>query len=208
MQWKGRPVRIPWMPVLVLGALLLVVTGIRGQEDARALSGAPGDGPGPSGEEQDEGAPAIQPDAVSSFQTRTYRIRPRKLWAGLLRTLEESGYPPEEVNEDERRVKTSFVDFTSKDYSEEVAEAAPRLTPDYQVLQMNKVRAGKVSIEGVVAHERHGAALSLRARILVQGFDRRRRIIVLADRRSSGIIESDFLQHLEETLDLERLEQP
>ena len=154
--------------------------------------------------DEDDGEAAIHPDAISSFRTRSYEIKPRKLWVRLLRSLAKSGYPPEEVDENEMRVKTSFIDFGSKDYSVEVAEAPPRLTPDYQVLQMKKVRVGKVSLEAVVAPEKSGAALSLRARILVQGLDRRTGILVYADRRSSGVIEADFLRQLEDELELKR----
>jgi hypothetical protein len=147
----------------------------------------------------------IHPDAISSFQVRSYRIGEKKLWKGLLEVLQESGYPPEVVEAKEMRVKTSFVDFTAKDYTEEVAEAAPHLGPNYHILQMSKVKLGKVSLEGVVTSGDRGAAvLSLRARILVDGLEQRKRIRVLTDRRSSGVIESDFMRRLEETLHLER----
>ena len=147
----------------------------------------------------------IHPDAVSSFQVRAYRTSEKKLWKGLLQVLQEAGYPPEEVDAKGKRVKTSFVDFSSTDYSEEVADAAPRLGGDYHILQMSKVKLGKVSLEGVVSEGEHGASvLSLRARILVDGLDQRKRVRLLTDRRSSGVIESDFLRRLEDTLKLER----
>jgi len=147
----------------------------------------------------------IHPDAVSSFQVRAYRTSEKKLWKGLLQVLQEAGYPPEEVDAKGKRVKTSFVDFSSKDYTEEVADAAPRLGGDYHILQMSKVKLGKVSLEGVVSEGEHGASvLSLRARILVDGLDQRKRVRLLTDRRSSGVIESDFLRRLEDTLKLER----
>jgi hypothetical protein len=150
-------------------------------------------------------APEIHPDAVSSFQVRAYKTSEKKLWKGLLQVLQEAGYPPEEVDAREKRVKTSFVDFSSKDYSEEVADAAPRLGGDYHILQMSKVKLGKVSLEGLVTGGEHGASvLSLRARILVDGLDQRKRVRLLTDRRSSGVIESDFLRRLEDTLKLER----
>jgi hypothetical protein len=124
----------------------------------------------------------------------------------LLQALQEAGYPPEVVDAKGMRVKTSFVDFTAKDYSEEVADPAPHLGPNYHILQMSKVKLGKVSLEGLVTSGDKGAAvLSLRARILVDGLDQQKRIRVLTDRRSSGVIESDFMSRLEEALHLERL---
>ena len=146
----------------------------------------------------------IHPDAVSSFQVRTYKIGEKKLWKGLLENLEESGYPPEEVDPKAKRVKTSFVDFHATDYSEAVAEAAPRIGPNYHILQMSQIREGKVSIEAVVSKGDGGAVLSLRARILVGGLEQFKKIRVLTDRRSSGVIESDFLLKLEENLALVR----
>ena len=182
---------------VLLAALILAVAA-----PAVAQQGTPPSDEGASG----SGETGINPDAVSSFQVRTYDIRVKKLWKGLLQVLKQSGYPPEVVNDKERRVKTSFVDFKAIDYSEEVAEPAPRLTAKYPILQMNKVKEGKVSLEGLVTKGDHGGAvLSLRARILVQGLDEVKRIRVLADRRSSGVIESDFMQQLEDTLHLKRL---
>jgi len=152
-----------------------------------------------------EGDQAIYPDAVSSFQVRAYTLGTKKLWKGLLQVLEQSGYPPEVVDAKARRVKTSFVDFNSRDYSEAVADPPPRLGPDYHVLQMNVIKQGKVSIEAIVTKgDGGGSVLSLRARILVDGLDQDKRIRVLADRRSSGVIESDFMRRLEDQLSLER----
>ena len=103
-------------------------------------------------------------------------------------------------------MKTSFVDFTSKDFSEEVCGPPPRRTADYNVLQMMQVKVGKMSLEAVVARAAAGASVSIRARILVEGLDLRRgKIRILTDRRSSGVIESEFLLRLEETLGLQRL---
>lgn len=160
--------------------------------------------PPPAGE---PGAPAteIHPDAVSSFQVRVYRIREKKLWKGLLQVLQEAGYPPEEVDEKSMRVKTSFVDFDAKDYSEAVADPPPRFTPTYHVIQMTQIKQGKVSIEGLVSRDETGTALSLRARLLVEGLEFTKRVRMLSDRRSSGVIEEDFLQRLEDTLRLERV---
>ena len=45
--------------------------------------------------------------------------------------------------------------------------------------------------------------MKVRARILVDGMDRRKMIRVLVDRRSSGIIEADFIERLETTLGIE-----
>jgi len=184
----------------MLLALLTVATGLRAQEQVPHPEPAP---PGPSTVDPDMG---IHPDAVSSFQIREYRLSEKKLFKGLLEILEQAGYPPEEIDTKAKRVKTSFVDFKSRDYSEGgVADPAPRLSPNYHILQMAQVKEGKVSIEGVVTGGEEGAVLSLRARILVQGLDQVKRIRVLVDRRSSGVIESDFLRKLEDTLDLRRI---
>ena len=170
-------------------------------EGPQEMPAAPPSAPAP------EGTPEIHPDAVSTFQVRTYTLSRKKLWKGLLQVLQEGGYPPEEVDEKGKRVKTSFVDFNSRDYSEEVADPAPRLGAGYHILQMSKVKAGKVSLEGVVTGGGHGGSvLSLRARILVDALDQRKRVRLLTDRRSSGVIESDFMRRLEDTLKLERQE--
>jgi len=207
------PSPIPSRRALVPGIALALAVFLAG---GRAVSAGdtPPQTPEPPAPEAPEAAPApaapapdagIHPDAVSSFQVRAYRTSEKKLWKGLLQVLQEAGYPPEEVDAKGKRVKTSFVDFSSKDYSEEVADAAPRLGGDYHILQMSKVKLGKVSLEGVVSEGDHGASvLSLRARILVDGLDQRKRVRLLTDRRSSGVIESDFLRRLEDTLKLER----
>lgn len=190
--------------VLALAALLPVGPGA---QEAPAPPPAPPaqDEPAAPGDVPPASGPEIHPDAVSSFQVRAYKASRKKLWKGLLQVLQESGYPPEEVDAKERRVKTSFVDFNSRDYNEEVADPAPRLGANYHILQMSKVKMGKVSLEGVVTDGEHGAAvLSLRARILVDGLDQRKRVRLLTDRRSSGVIESDFLRRFEDTLKLER----
>src|SRR5262245_48683505 len=107
------------MRALLLGALLtgLPAPAPAQEEPPPATEGAPTSPPS-----ADQG---IHPDAVSSFQVRTYRTSPKKLWRGLLQTLETSGYPPEEVDEKGKRVKTAFVDFKAVDYSEAVADPAP-----------------------------------------------------------------------------------
>jgi hypothetical protein len=153
-----------------------------------------------------DGSVNTPPDGISSFVVRTYKTLEKKLWKGLLQVLQSSGYPPEEVDEKQMRVKTSFVDFKAMDYSEEVGEPPPLVGPNYHILQMNRVKQGKVSLEGVISTgENGGTVLSLRARILVSGLDQYKKIQVLADRRSSGVIESDFLRVLEDTLHLERI---
>lgn len=149
--------------------------------------------------------PDIHPDALSSFVTRTYKIDSEKLWKGLLELLEESGYPPEEVDEKGKVVITSFIGFKSTDYSEEVGEAQPRISGDYSILQMRRVKAGNVSLEVRVSRGERGADVAIRARILVQGLDRKESLLILTDRRSSGVVEADFLRILEERLELERL---
>jgi hypothetical protein len=149
--------------------------------------------------------PSIHPDAVSKFVIRTYSIGRKGLWKGLLTLLEESGYPPETIDDEEMIVKTAFVDFTAADYSEEVGEAQPRVSGDYTILQLRQVKVGKVSLEARVSRAEKGTELAIRARILVQGLDRKASLLVLTDRRSSGVIEADFLRVLEDRLDLERL---
>jgi len=143
---------------------------------------------------------SIHPDAVSTFLTRTYKIKPKKLWAGLQATLATSGYPPEEVDATRFAVKTSFVDFEGKNFPENVGEHPPEFSPDYPILQLFKVNEGKVSLEAIVTPADHGSTLSLRARILVFGLNRRLRTRVLTDRRSSGVIEKAFLEKLEKSL--------
>ena len=208
--------------------LALAGTPARAALDPPASGEAP---PAPSAAPApDANAPEIQPDAVSSFVTRTYRIKPAKLWKGLLDALTASCpaagetdeaktpsprksspgagpcYRPEDVDEAGMRVKTSFTDFEAKDYSEHVADPPPQITSTYQILQMVQVKQGKVSLEAIVAPGEGGTAVvSLRARILVQGLNRRTHVLVLADRRSSGVIEADFLEQLEETLHLKRV---
>lgn len=147
--------------------------------------------------------PAIHPDAVSRFVERHYRVRPKTLWKGLLQTLKDAGYPPEEVDDERRHVKTSFVDFEAKNFPDPVADPPPLFGPDYPIMQLNRVREGKLSLEAILVPEAHGTTLSLRARILVQGLDRRQRVHVLTDRRSSGSIEKQFLARLEQSLGIE-----
>ncbi|HET6277182.1 MAG TPA: hypothetical protein VFG08_00205 [Candidatus Polarisedimenticolia bacterium] len=162
------------------------------------------DEPGlPAGES--EPGQDIHPDAVSRFVTRTYKTSPKALWNGLLSLLEESGYPVEEVDGKEMVVKTRFIDFKSTDYSEEVGEAQPRVSDDYTILQMRRVKVGKVSLEAAVSRSERGTDINIRARILVQGLDRKQNVLLLTDRRSSGVIEADFLRLLEDRLELERL---
>jgi hypothetical protein len=165
----------------------------------------------PAGESSEKGSAAqsaaqeIPPDAQSSYVVRTYKIRPAKLWKGLLEGFQSEGFPPEEVDQEKRIVKTSFVDFNQDDYQLEVAEPPPVVGGNYHILQMIKVRHGKVSLEGIVTPAKRGTELKVRARILVAGLDRIKRVQVLADRRSSGVIEADFIHKLEARLGLEHL---
>ena len=104
-----------------------------------------------------------------------------------------------------QRFSCQLVDFNAKDYTEAVADPAPRLGATYHILQMNVVKMGKVSLEGIVSKGEGGdAVLSLRARLLVEGLEQVSRVRILTDRRSSGVIESDFMRRLEDTLGLER----
>jgi hypothetical protein len=190
----------------VLTALLvtIVLIGPAMAQDEGAPEGrrVRAQGSGPDGE---DAGTEIHPDAVSSYVVRTYRIKARKLWPELLRILEESGYSPEEVDDKARVVKTTFIDFEATDYSEETGEPAPRVSPDYPIIQMRSVKVGKVSIEARISRDEKGTVLAMRARILVQGLERVDRNLILTDRRSSGVIEADFLRVLEDSLKLERL---
>lgn len=186
------------------GAILLLVLSVAGDPAAAQMKQSVDD-PGVPVDDTEPGM-EIHPDAVSSFVTRTYKISRKNLWKGLLSLLEESGYPPEEVDKKELTVKTRFIDFKSTDYSEEVGEAQPRISGDYTILQMRRVRVGKVSLEARISRgERGGTDLNIRARILVQGLDRKQGLLLLTDRKSSGVIEADFLRLLEDRLELERL---
>lgn len=200
-----RPIR-----AALLGALLIAGWGLvapeRGFPQEPPAETAP---PAPDGQPEsppiDTTEPQPSPDIQSEFLSRTYKIRPAKLWKGLLEALAAEGFPPEESNQDTRTVKTSFVDFTQDKYPTQVAEPPMRLGRGYHILQMIKVKGGKVSLEAVVAPSRNGTELRVRARILVMGLDRVRRVRVLVDRRSTGVIESDFIHRLEERLGIEHL---
>ncbi len=143
-----RPIR-----AALLGTILILAPGARAltcgslqeppPEDAPPAAGAP-DAPGqiesaPPAETPREGEtapespapesapPQIPPEVQSPFLTRTYKIRPAKLWKGLLESLQAEGFPPEEVSEQTRTVKTSFVDFNQDKYQNQVAEPPQRL---------------------------------------------------------------------------------
>jgi hypothetical protein len=169
--------------------------GGQGADAAPSAASAPESGPPSLGGDQ-EGV-QIHPDAVSSFLTRAYPTRPDRLWKGLMDTLRAVGYPPEEVDEAHRKVKTSFVDVKGDDFPEPIGDRPPEFGPTYTILQLPRVTEGKLSLEAIVAPEGKGAAISLRARLLVPGLDRKRRVRVLTDRRSSGVVEEEFLKKLE-----------
>jgi hypothetical protein len=144
----------------------------------------------------------IDPDLIGPFRIRHYKIRPKKLWKGLLVTLEHGGFPPEEIDDKGLIVKTSFVDFASKDYPGDVAEPPPLLGVETHIVQMKTLRGGKLSFEAHVSKGSEGTELKIRARILGEGMDRRKRMRVLVDRRSTGIIETEFFKQLEARLGL------
>ena len=148
----------------------------------------------------------VDPDSIGPFRVRHYEIRSKKLWKGLLTALEESGFPPEEVDEKERFVNTSFVDFESKDYPGHVVELPNLRGIDTNILLTGRIRAGKVAFQARVSNGPHGAELKIRARILGQGHDRRKGIPVLVDRRSTGVIESEFLKQLEARLGIKSVD--
>ena len=145
----------------------------------------------------------INPESISPFQSRHYKVRQKKLWNGVLQALEENGHPPEEIDAKKRIVKTSFVDFEAKNYPGDVALPPPPFGPKNPVMQRRSARFGKVSIEARVSKDDSGTELKIRARILVEGIDRQRRLRVLVDRRSSGVIESDFFEKIESVLGIE-----
>jgi hypothetical protein len=142
----------------------------------------------------------IDPDTIGPFRVRHYKIRQKKLWKGLLVALQRGGFPPEEIDEKGRSVKTSFIDFETKDYSEIVVDPPPRLGGDTHIMMRTAIRFGKVSFHAEVSKDADGTVLKIRARILCEGFDLRQRLRVLADRRSTGVIESEFLKELEADL--------
>ncbi len=142
----------------------------------------------------------IEAASIGPYRVRHYEIRPKKLWKGLLEVLLQGGFPPEEVDEKKRIVKTSFVDFESKDYPGHVVELPDRRAIATGILQVARIRAGKVSFHAQVSKSPEGAELRIRARILGQGHDRVRAIPVLVDRRSTGVIESELIRRLESRL--------
>lgn len=181
--------RQPSIPLIITLALFLFSLPASAQE---------GSGPG-------DGDSDVNPDALADFQTRVYKIRKKKLWKGLLGALEKVGYPPEEIDEKARNVVTSFVDFEAIDFEGDVAEPPLRLGPKQHVIQLKEVRAGKLSLKAIIETGEGGTALKLRARILVMGIDRRQKIRVLVDRRSTGVIEAAFYDFLQEALGIEPL---
>jgi len=187
--WQGTQVLAPG---LLLVALAAGTTGLRAQEETAPTPEAPA----PYADE------TARPDTTSDFIVRDYQSRPKKVWKILLKTLAEGGYPPEETDATALTVKSSFVDWRQKDYAEEVCGPAPTIGPDYPILQMLHVPVGKVSLDAAVAPGKSGSQLRIRARILVRGLDRRRRMQVMADRRSTGVIEREFLKKLEGALGL------
>jgi hypothetical protein len=196
---------------MVLAALPLIPEGRppRAAETEPGAAPAAEDAPPGAGAAAPEAAPpdsgAPGPELLADFTARTYAIKPKKLWKALLPALETGGYPPEEVDDERMAVKTGFVDFEQKSFPEQVAEPPPRFKADYRIITMKRVVEGKVSLEAVVSKARGGAELKIRARILVQGLDRSKGIMILTDRRSSGVIEAEFLRRLEDDLDLERI---
>jgi hypothetical protein len=175
-------------------------------EDTPSPAQTPPSDDSEGGQAASEASPSqVPPELQSSYLVRVYEIRPAKLYKGLLEALKAEGYPPEEIDERGRTVKTSFVDFKQGNFELQVAESPPRLSRSYHVLQLIKMKMGKVSLEGVVAPGKGGSVLRIRARILVTGLDRVKRIRVFVDRRSTGVIEADFIHRLEARMRLEHL---
>ncbi|HEU4403367.1 MAG TPA: hypothetical protein VFT43_14815 [Candidatus Polarisedimenticolia bacterium] len=217
----GRRFAVASAVIALIAGALLTASSLRAQQQPPAAPPSPGDAPpqetapeqaAPSPEAappetppSKEEEPAIHPDAVSVFLERAYSVKPKKLFKGLLETLKAGGYPPEEVDEAGMGVKTAFVEFKQKDFAESVVDPPPMIGQHYHILQLYKITQGKVSLEAHVAPKGRGSELRLRARILVQGLDRSRHLMIMVDRRSSGVIESEFLVKLQESLGLQRL---
>jgi len=102
-------------------------------------------------------------------------------------------------------LKTSFVDFESKNFDRNPADPPLPLGSRNYIITLKEVRAGKVSLQIEIGKVSGGSELRVRARILVQGLDRRQRVRILTDRRSSGAIEEDLLGKLGPRLGLEPL---
>src|SRR5437879_5278328 len=171
-----------------------------------APAGEPQPTPTPREALPPEGPPSqVPPQVESPFLSRVYKIRPGKLWKGLLESLQSAGFPPEEVDDEGRIVKTSFVEFSQDDYQNQVAEPPLQIGGDYHILQMIKVKQGKVSLEGRIVPGPQGTELRMRARILVMGLDRVHRVRVLVDRRSTGVSEAGMIRKLKAREGLENL---
>ncbi|MEE9291464.1 MAG: hypothetical protein V3U83_00905 [Acidobacteriota bacterium] len=184
-EWIART-----LALMVVAGYAVAVPGLARAQDSSEDASTPAD------EE-------ITPLDIAEFRTLDYKIRPKKLWKAIISELEERGFPPEEVDKKARIVKTSFVDFESKDFGGQVVEPRLSFGSNRHILSKNKIRMGKVSLEIRVAKSDAGTKMKVRARILVDGMDRRKMIRVLVDRRSSGIIEADFIERLETTLGIE-----
>jgi hypothetical protein len=205
-----HPAARPLFRTAILGSALLL--GVGAAATTRGFWQEPPAGIAPPEPDAAPGSPApeapdtqLSPENQSPYLTRTYKMRPAKLWKGLLAALEAEGFPPEETSQENRTVKSSFVDFNQEKYPAQVAEPPLRLGRSYHILQLTKVKQGKVSLEGVVASSKNGTELRLRARILVMGLDRAKGVRVMVDRRSTGVIEADFIHRLEERLGIEHL---
>jgi hypothetical protein len=204
----------PGLSVLVLGMVSCLLSGAcpaaaappANAEDTPSPAQTSSSADSEGGQAANEASPSqVPPELQSSYLVRVYAIRPAKLFKGLLEALKDEGYPPEEVDEKGRAVKTSFVDFKQGNFELQVAEPPPRLSGNYHILQLIKMKVGKVSLEGVVARGQEGSELRIRARVLVTGLDRVKRVHVFVDRRSTGVIEADFIHKLEARMGLEHL---
>ena len=195
--------------LVVLGVVLVCAAWCAtaaARADAPTRSATPPPDEGGSGAASDQGsAAAIPPELQSAWIVRVYKVRPAKLFKGLVEALQAEGFPPEETDEARRTVKTSFVDFKQDDYDLQVGEPPPRIGGGYQLMQLIKIKAGKVSLTGEVAQVERGTELRVKARILVMALDRVKRVRLLVDRRSTGVVESEFILKLEARLGLEHL---
>ena len=188
------------LPILMLGTALVAWGTVLAQSQDESAPAPPAGGEGAAG-----GIYAgedVPPELMSRFAARAYDVRAKKVWEGLLDVLQAAGFPPEIVDKKQRTVRTSYAEFKSDDYSKNPVDPPPPFTSRWNIMTMKDIREGKAAIEALVSREKIGTVVRLRARILVQGLDKRRRLRLLTDRRSSGAIEADLFKKLDAALGL------
>src|SRR5262245_29913879 len=96
--------RIALLRVFVLAACCVWPLSVTGQETPSATP-TPGESVNPP-PTPPSGGSEVPAELRSDYVVRTYKVRPAKLWKGLLESLTSAGFPPEEVDEEKRVVKT------------------------------------------------------------------------------------------------------